>query len=269
MEKSFRRLPRGASPGLADWPALTRAVVQDSVATPSKHRLSSGLAGRHLAQICSLDCADTDTQASIWASSSTRQVIVSFRGTEQVKFKDVLTDISLAQVPFEESNTVLCKALAHQGFLSAYRSVRGALLQTLHSLLTLEDADNKADGGDGNSEPWDIYVTGHSLGGALATLCALDLARMRVGLWGLEAPLQAVPIALLTPSSSQATGTQPYASMCGDGAAVYRSDHRFLGTLKAARLIMYSFGAPRVGNPTFAALFDQLVPDSFRVVSDG
>jgi alpha-beta hydrolase superfamily lysophospholipase len=26
------------------------------------------------------------------------------------------------------------------------------------------------------SRPWRVYVTGHSLGGALATLCAYDLA---------------------------------------------------------------------------------------------
>jgi putative lipase involved disintegration of autophagic bodies len=27
--------------------------------------------------------------------------------------------------------------------------------------------------------PWDVFVTGHSLGGALATLCAYDLAGCR------------------------------------------------------------------------------------------
>jgi len=48
--------------------------------------------------VCSLDCARTDTQATVWADLRGRQAIVSFRGTEQVKFQDILTDINLAQV---------------------------------------------------------------------------------------------------------------------------------------------------------------------------
>ena len=154
MELIFRGLPKGASPGLLDWAQLTRSVVYDqtketavsvqdnhlsstttattttTTSIPQKHkykhpthRLSCGLAGSHLAQICSLDCEDTDTQASIWADyrpkrQGGRQIIVSFRGTEQIKYKDILTDISLAQIPFEASNEVLARVFAHQGFLT-------------------------------------------------------------------------------------------------------------------------------------------------------
>ena len=113
MQRSFRALPRGASPGLVDWPALTQAVVNAAgPGGPGGHRLSAGLARRRLAQVrclvlclslprrsiahappralpntrqvCSLDCARTDTQATVWADLRGRQVIVSFRGTEQV-----------------------------------------------------------------------------------------------------------------------------------------------------------------------------------------
>ena len=31
---------------------------------------------------------------------------------------------------------------------------------------------------------------------------------------------------------------------------------------------VYSYGAPRVGNPAFAQLFDSLIPDCYRVVND-
>ncbi|KAL4450128.1 hypothetical protein ABPG77_010797 [Micractinium sp. CCAP 211/92] len=53
----------------------------------------------------------------------------------------------------------------HSGFLTAYDSVRPAVLSVLATLL----------GGE-SPRPWRLYLTGHSLGGALATLCAWDCA---------------------------------------------------------------------------------------------
>ena len=59
-------------------------------------------------------------------------------------------------------------------------------------------------------------MTGHSLGGALSTLCAAD-------------------VAALFPQSA---------------------------------VVMYNFGSPRVGNLKFVQMFNQLVPEAFRVVND-
>ena len=53
----------------------------------------------------------------------------------------------------------------HQGFLDAYASMRSELLRLLETVLA------------GEEEPWTLYVTGHSLGGALSTLCTYDCAR--------------------------------------------------------------------------------------------
>ena len=50
----------------------------------------------------------------------------------------------------------------HTGFLAAYDSLRPAVLSLLACLL------------EGEEERWRIFLTGHSLGGALATLCAWD-----------------------------------------------------------------------------------------------
>ena len=47
-----------------------------------------------------------------------------------------------------------------------------AVLQILHLLLTSSDVG-------GLQTHWDIMVTGHSLGGALSSICGYELARMR------------------------------------------------------------------------------------------
>ena len=49
-------------------------------------------------KVCSIENTETDTQASVWADFKGKQLVISFRGTEQVKFKDILTDINLIQV---------------------------------------------------------------------------------------------------------------------------------------------------------------------------
>lgn len=62
-----------------------------------------------------------------------------------------------------------CPATAqvHSGFLTAYDSLRPALLGLLAALL------------EGEQGHWTLQMTGHSLGGALATLAAWDCAHRR------------------------------------------------------------------------------------------
>jgi len=59
--------------------------------------------------------------------------------------------------------------MVHSGFLSAYDSIKVKVLNLVDTLTA--DASEE--------HPWQIFVTGHSLGGALATLCAYDLAGRR------------------------------------------------------------------------------------------
>ncbi len=94
--------------------------------------------------------------------------------------------------------------LIHSGFMSAYLPLWDRVRAGVRRALAAASVTDH------------VYVTGHSLGGAMATLAALDLA-----------------------------------------------------TQLGLRVTMHNFGSPRVGNYAFAKAYDKVVPDSYRVVSDG
>lgn len=86
---------------------------------------------------------------------SNDRIIVAFRGTNTSS--DWISDAIARQSPFV---FVRESGLVHQGFLNIYRSARKQIMETLSKL----------------SSQKQLYITGHSLGGALATLCAADVA---------------------------------------------------------------------------------------------
>ncbi len=113
----------------------------------------------------------TDTEVIVARNVDTDDLVVSFRGTEFSNPLDVLTDLNAIPVPWVLPDGRTVSNAVHGGFAGAYVAVRDQLMSVLRQ-------EQRASG-DGTR----VYFTGHSLGGALATIGSIDLVDdlMRLG----------------------------------------------------------------------------------------
>jgi len=110
-------------------------------------------AGLELKSVKWIDEKKSDTQAFV--AKKGKSVYVVFRGTSSKK--DAQNDVSIDKVPFINDGEKV-----HIGFLSSWNAVKDIVLKTI----------DKMSGYD------KIVVCGHSLGAAVATLCAYNLSHV-------------------------------------------------------------------------------------------
>ena len=129
-------------------------------------------------KVCFVSNARTDTQCAVWRARERRAIVVAFRGTETAKLRDLITDARLAQRSYtpERAGGSSDGAAIHDGFLEAFDSVRARIMAALDDARGAGPRARALNStGDAVAE-WHVFVTGHSLGGALATLFAAELA---------------------------------------------------------------------------------------------
>lgn len=104
----------------------------------------------------SIDPEENDTQAAIICEPNTGRIYIVFRGTD--KNIDWITNLRFRQQIYPYGDTRDTRVRFHRGFMAAYFSVRDELQAKVREYPEAS-----------------LIITGHSLGGAIATIAALDL----------------------------------------------------------------------------------------------
>ncbi|KAH9054312.1 alpha/beta-hydrolase [Lactarius vividus] len=102
----------------------------------------------------------THTHGFVARDEARREIVVAFRGSHELA--DVLTDGNFVLAPLASRGVEDNAACVHAGFLFSYNSVRSVVLHAVREQLEAFPG-------------YVVVLTGHSLGGALASLAALSI----------------------------------------------------------------------------------------------
>ena len=244
-----RYVVKGGMPGI-DWGSLHRKYLAKHVCVDA-HKTVDELcpAGQDLEHCFFINHSETGGCCAVYRSLEKKLIVISFRGT--CTLKDVATDASIAISPWIEGDDPNDPSIAkvHVGFRRSLDSISRRLKELI--LAAVAPGDDIAN--------YDVLVTGHSLGGALATLFTAD-----IGEYGIDAG-RALP-------TSSPTSDAWWKAIANTFMGNVAQEQVSRQPPRPKTLRVYNFGSPRVGNKAFSTLFEELLKEgkinqAYRIVN--
>jgi hypothetical protein len=103
---------------------------------------------------------EKDANGFVGYDPAEQAIIVAFAGTDPLSIVDWIDDLDTIPVSYPACSSSGCKV--HQGFWDTYKAIQPLVWSAVNALLKEKGAKTK------------VQITGHSLGAALATHCAID-----------------------------------------------------------------------------------------------
>ncbi len=137
---------------------LKASLIPDSEETGKRNSLTTSWRPRAMNSWQTFNNPETSAQAFICRNTSENFAVLAFRGTEPTSLKDIKANVKANLV---ETTVGTKKIEMHSGYLNQFKSIQGEIETTLK---------------DPKLKDYQLFFTGHSLGGALAITATRFLA---------------------------------------------------------------------------------------------